>query len=148
MSYSPKIRIYLLIYFRLFHIQGWKKWESVVLWFIVVEAVNKCLFIIVKRGTLDNFLTTVHTDYICKIGYIAQIGNPFIHFVIQYIFCHWTLANSLWYYPAKSVDCSCPTTWPYDEKAFSMWWFTLSHEGLQAFTVSVYSYCTLYKYVI
>lgn len=33
------------------------------------------------------FFTTVHADYICKFQYIAQIGNPFIHFVIQYIFC-------------------------------------------------------------
>lgn len=46
---------------------------------------NKCVFIIVKRGFLDNFFTTVHIDYICKIQYIAQIGNPFIHFIIQYI---------------------------------------------------------------
>lgn len=73
-----------------------EKWEPVVLCFSVEGAVNKkCLFIIVKRGILDNFSTPVHTDYICKTQYIAQIGNPFIHFVIQYIFCNWTLANSL-----------------------------------------------------
>lgn len=56
MSYSPEIRMNLLVYFRLCHIQGWKKWEPVVLCFSVEGAVNnKSLFIIVKRGILGNF---------------------------------------------------------------------------------------------
>lgn len=47
---------------------------------------------IIKRGILDNFFTTVHTDFF-MIQYIAQIGNPFIQFVLQFIFWRWTMAN-------------------------------------------------------
>lgn len=58
-----------------------------VLPFNVEEAANTCVFITVKRGILDTFFsTTVHID-ICKTQYIAQIGNAFIHFVLQNIFC-------------------------------------------------------------
>lgn len=136
-----------LIYFTLFHIQNWNKWEPVVLYFSV-GTVNKCLFIIVKRGILDNLFTTVHIDYICSIQYIAQIDNPFIHFVIQYIFCICTMDNSLWYCPAKSLVLAQPPGHMMRRHSACGGGFTLSHKALQAFTVSVYFFCTLYKYVI
>lgn len=83
MSYSPEIRMTLSFVSGYFIFSGRKKKrEPVVLCFSVVGAANKSVFITVKRGILDNFFTTVD---ICKIRYIAQIGNPFIHFVLQYI---------------------------------------------------------------
>lgn len=109
---------------------------------------NKCLFIIVKRGILANFYTTVKIDYICKIQYIAQIGNPFIHFVIQYIFCSYCQQFVM-------LPCQVFRFLPNHHLSHMMrglsacgGGFTLSHKALQAFAVSVCFFCTLYKYVI
>lgn len=110
---------------------------------------NKCLFIIVKTtGFLDDLFATVHIDYICSIQSIAQIGNPFIHFVIQYIFCSCTMDNSLWYCPAKSLVFTQPPGHMMRRLSACGGGFTLSHKALQASAVSVYFFCTLYKYVI
>ena len=101
-------------------------------------------------GILDNFFTTVHIDYICKIQYIAQIGNPF------HTFC-----NTV-YSAAELWPTVCRTAPPSPQTAFRPSRLAIRREGFQHAVVGLHSvtqhfrlslqvlvsFCTLYKYVI
>lgn len=72
-----------------------------VLYISAEGTINKCLYI---RGEYRQLYTSAHIDYICKIQYVAHIGNPFHTIYKQSIFCSRTKANCLQYCPAMSLN--------------------------------------------